>query len=202
MYYIDENLCTGCGVCIGACNRGAISMRGNTAFIDENLCTSCGRCADACLTGAIIMEPVTPTARVEKPGLPVRVSNVAPPLTAATARNQQVDAVPVSTPASQSKLDAAQRFFSGLLSLMGFALDVKRSFAPNITSADSRNEVAGPGLGGGSPRGMGRGGGGRAQHKGQGGRPRGGQGAGAGRGGGGGRGRGDGSGARGRYRAI
>ena len=186
MVYVDENLCTGCGVCIDSCNREAITMRGDTAFIDENLCTSCGRCVDACLTSAIIMEPDELPVRMEKAGLPAIIPDVAPPLVAP----------------AQSSITPAQRFFSGLLSLVGFALDVKRSFAPDTPRADSRDGSAASGLGRGPGRGAGQGrGGGRGQGKGQG--PRGGQGPGCGGGGGagGGRGRSDRSGTRGRYRA-
>ena len=57
--YIDENLCTGCGICLDACPQGAISLEGFTARIDPELCTDCARCVDVCVTEAI-SAPQTP----------------------------------------------------------------------------------------------------------------------------------------------
>jgi ferredoxin len=54
MVHVDNNLCTGCGICLDACTRGAISLTDSAAHIDQSLCNSCGRCIDLCLTGAII----------------------------------------------------------------------------------------------------------------------------------------------------
>lgn len=49
---IVNNLCTGCGVCVGACHKKAISMisDGNKFIpkVDENICNDCGLCYKIC----------------------------------------------------------------------------------------------------------------------------------------------------------
>ncbi len=49
---LNANLCTGCGICEGACPFGAITTRvkdGNfRPVVDSEKCTSCGRCLKAC----------------------------------------------------------------------------------------------------------------------------------------------------------
>ncbi len=62
---VNQELCTGCGVCMEACSVGAIQLMDQRAEIDEALCTQCEACVDACPNGAItaILEPaqVMPT---------------------------------------------------------------------------------------------------------------------------------------------
>ena len=52
---IDEELCSGCGVCRKICPFGAISSAGNQARPEINrlLCQGCGLCAATCPSGAI-----------------------------------------------------------------------------------------------------------------------------------------------------
>lgn len=150
MVYVDENLCTGCGICIDACNQGAISLQGNAAVIDEARCTSCGTCIDVCMTGAIIsVEPVesTPepsTVRSETPvetGKPQQLwvqtsSPYAPVAPQAPAAPSQPAA------AKTSRLELVEKALSGIFSLATYALDRKRSSA--IDRADM-GAVAGSG---------------------------------------------------------
>lgn len=44
--------CRGCGRCIEACDRGAISGRGGEPSTDPARCVFCGACVEACPTGA------------------------------------------------------------------------------------------------------------------------------------------------------
>jgi len=48
----DNDLCTGCGICSGTCNKHAITMKvekGNfRPVIDKNTCNGCGLCLKAC----------------------------------------------------------------------------------------------------------------------------------------------------------
>ncbi|WP_122643702.1 trans-4-hydroxy-L-proline dehydratase activase [Luxibacter massiliensis] len=44
----DEEKCTGCGNCAGACPLGAVSIRAGKAFTDRDKCMVCGKCTDAC----------------------------------------------------------------------------------------------------------------------------------------------------------
>ena len=134
MVYVDEYLCTGCGICVDACNRGAISLRGNAAVIDETLCTSCGRCVDVCLTGAIIsVEPVETVQRVADVSSGTRVetghpqqiwTQASPPPTGAVARTREADSRPDA--AKTSRLDLVEKALSGLFTVATYVLDRKR----------------------------------------------------------------------------
>ena len=53
MFYIDSNKCTGCGVCVGACPRQAVSIQNDIAVIKQGLCSQCGTCATVCPADAI-----------------------------------------------------------------------------------------------------------------------------------------------------
>ena len=46
--HIDQEKCNGCGLCVKACQTGAISVDDNLTHIDYALCTNCGACAKAC----------------------------------------------------------------------------------------------------------------------------------------------------------
>ncbi len=58
---VDENLCSGCGVCAAACPFKAITIDPDEgiAKIDVALCRGCGVCASACPTGAIRQKQFT-----------------------------------------------------------------------------------------------------------------------------------------------
>jgi len=59
---IDENVCGGCGVCVGMCPYGALSLGGaGTAECNEVLCEGCGTCVSACPTGAAQLKNLTDT---------------------------------------------------------------------------------------------------------------------------------------------
>lgn len=52
---VDENLCSGCGVCEVVCPYGAIAVdreRG-VSVVNEALCKGCGTCCAACPSGAV-----------------------------------------------------------------------------------------------------------------------------------------------------
>jgi electron transfer flavoprotein alpha subunit len=52
---IDEELCTGCGVCVQNCPYGGIEVVNELARISDE-CTLCGACVDKCPVEAIIWE--------------------------------------------------------------------------------------------------------------------------------------------------
>jgi Fe-S-cluster-containing hydrogenase component 2 len=62
MIYVDENRCSGCGVCVNVCPRGAIVIEDGKASISQALCSHCEACAAACPERAILS--VTETALV------------------------------------------------------------------------------------------------------------------------------------------
>ena len=50
----DKKICVACGVCLGFCRKGAISIyKGCFAQVDEEKCVGCGLCAKACPAGCI-----------------------------------------------------------------------------------------------------------------------------------------------------
>ena len=50
----DLSICVACGVCVGQCPKGALSVyKGCYAVVDANLCVGCGLCAKACPANAI-----------------------------------------------------------------------------------------------------------------------------------------------------
>lgn len=54
---IDEELCTGCGLCVTPCAEGAIQLVGGKArVIREELCDGAGFCLAVCPTGALSIE--------------------------------------------------------------------------------------------------------------------------------------------------
>lgn len=50
---VYEEQCIGCMVCATWCQVKAISKKGTKAFIDPEICTGCGLCIDPCPKGAI-----------------------------------------------------------------------------------------------------------------------------------------------------
>lgn len=54
---IDEEKCTGCGLCAAACHEGAIEMvDGKARLVRENYCDGLGDCLPACPANAISFE--------------------------------------------------------------------------------------------------------------------------------------------------
>lgn len=54
---IDEELCTGCGLCVIPCAEGAIELvDGKARVLNEELCDGAGFCLGVCPTGALSIE--------------------------------------------------------------------------------------------------------------------------------------------------
>jgi len=54
---IDEELCTGCGLCVTPCAEGAIELvNGKARVLKEELCDGAGFCLGVCPTGALSIE--------------------------------------------------------------------------------------------------------------------------------------------------
>lgn len=54
---IDEDKCTGCGLCVDACHEGALAMvDGKAKLVSESYCDGLGDCLPECPTGAITIE--------------------------------------------------------------------------------------------------------------------------------------------------
>lgn len=54
---IDEEKCTGCGLCVDACHEGALQMvNGKARLVSDSYCDGLGDCLPECPTGAIALE--------------------------------------------------------------------------------------------------------------------------------------------------
>jgi ferredoxin len=54
MPWVNENLCTSCGVCLDECPVGAITIAENEkASIDDEKCIRCGKCHESCPNEAV-----------------------------------------------------------------------------------------------------------------------------------------------------
>ena len=54
---IDENKCIGCGLCVSACQEGAIGLvNGKATLLHEDYCDGLGRCLPTCPVDAIALE--------------------------------------------------------------------------------------------------------------------------------------------------
>lgn len=54
---IDEELCTGCGLCVSPCAEGAIQIvDGKAKVVRDELCDGAGFCLGVCPTGALTIE--------------------------------------------------------------------------------------------------------------------------------------------------
>ncbi|NCC63851.1 MAG: 4Fe-4S dicluster domain-containing protein [Spirochaetia bacterium] len=57
MIKIDAEKCNGCGLCVSACQEGAIGMvEGKAVLLREDYCDGLGNCLPVCPTGAITFE--------------------------------------------------------------------------------------------------------------------------------------------------
>lgn len=113
---INQELCSGCGVCMEACSVGAIQLVEQCAEIDDALCTQCEACVDACPNGAIIAisEPAQST-----------------PILALTATETQTNPTPTS-----AALSAAVPSNHGLARLAESTLAfLGREVAPRLVDA-------------------------------------------------------------------
>lgn len=54
---IDEQLCNGCGACIGPCAEGALVLEdGKARVVRDELCDGAGICLGVCPVGALSLE--------------------------------------------------------------------------------------------------------------------------------------------------
>ncbi len=66
-FYLEK--CTLCGMCAGACPRGAHRVQEGSHVFDRALCALCGACAEQCLSGALYLCGKETTAEELLPSL-------------------------------------------------------------------------------------------------------------------------------------
>jgi len=55
---LDNNKCTGCGICTNVCPHGIFQMvNGKAQIAYKDRCIECGACAKNCAFGAVIVNP-------------------------------------------------------------------------------------------------------------------------------------------------
>ncbi|MHA1912650.1 MAG: ATP-binding protein [Candidatus Kariarchaeaceae archaeon] len=64
---IDEELCTGCGICIDRCQFSALELEDEVLKVD-NRCVGCGVCVIACPEEVLSLVTRTPADQSEPPG--------------------------------------------------------------------------------------------------------------------------------------
>jgi MinD superfamily P-loop ATPase len=97
--HVDENRCTGCGLCARECRFGAVNVFGRKVLFSHELCHGCGLCMHLCPTGAIFEEerPVGEMRRYRCDGVELLEGRL---------WTGQMNPVPVI----ESTLDAAEAF--------------------------------------------------------------------------------------------
>jgi len=65
---VDEEVCSGCGLCEKMCPYGALSLAipERVMMVSQALCKGCGACAGVCPSGAISLSHFTPRQILEQ----------------------------------------------------------------------------------------------------------------------------------------
>jgi Na+-translocating ferredoxin:NAD+ oxidoreductase subunit B len=62
----NDDLCSGCGLCVDRCQMDAIAMEDDKSRVDPGRCIGCGLCATVCATKAIHLQKKDPVAVPQK----------------------------------------------------------------------------------------------------------------------------------------
>ena len=105
--HIDQERCSGCGLCAAACHEGAIAMvDGKARLLREDYCDGLGDCLPACPAGAITFEtreaPAYDAAAVAAARIKAASAGLTPDPSASGcpgSRVQMMDSYPADLPA-------------------------------------------------------------------------------------------------------
>ena len=53
---VDEEICTGCEICIDRCQFNALEIVDGVCKVDTTFCFGCGLCVTTCASGAITLQ--------------------------------------------------------------------------------------------------------------------------------------------------
>ena len=100
---INEDLCSGCGLCAAACHEGAIGMKdGKAVLLKDDYCDGLGDCLPTCPEGAITFED-REAAAYDQAAVTARMANAHPSKYEAQHPGHKETSLPCGCPGSQSK---------------------------------------------------------------------------------------------------
>jgi ferredoxin len=119
MIKIDEDKCDGCGLCVSACQEGAIGLvNGKAKLLREDYCDGLGNCLPVCPTGAISFEereaPAFDEAAVQANTEKERYENLACGCPGTLSKTFKPDPVTAAAPVSNSQAEPCSSNFSHL----------------------------------------------------------------------------------------
>ncbi len=99
---VNQELCTGCGLCLEACTHGAIQLWDGRARIDQALCKQCEACIETCPDQAInaITMPAHRAPVAEQPSTAIQII----PARNLAATNQAAGSIQRLTPLARAAL--------------------------------------------------------------------------------------------------
>jgi NAD-dependent dihydropyrimidine dehydrogenase PreA subunit len=68
---LDDDRCTGCGICLERCQMGALALKGKTAQLNKHRCIGCGLCVSTCPAGCLRL---TRKPRSQQPRVPANMA--------------------------------------------------------------------------------------------------------------------------------
>ncbi|MGM0466971.1 MAG: 4Fe-4S binding protein [Acidobacteriota bacterium] len=71
---LDQDLCTGCGVCVERCQMDALTLDHDKVILDQKYCIGCGLCVSTCPSNALTLKR---KPGPEKPKVPEKLTSAA-----------------------------------------------------------------------------------------------------------------------------